>query len=180
MRISHQAIYWAPPHPKPRCSLARVRRLPAPRPGVAYPAGQGSSHGMGTRQRRGDDHQTPRGSRRPWGARTLGGGPDHRLEQVRNRNPSRALNPLYQLGPSASSEGLRAGSTREERPGACWLLGHGYDQRAQGHHEGSARPIETVIDPGRWHVAIRPYSVHERDRGEGLLRSSPQSVAARH
>jgi hypothetical protein len=72
MRISHEAIYQALYIQIAMLSNANSW-LPAARPGVAHPADQNSGQGMGTRQRRGDDHQTPGGNRRPWGARTLGG-----------------------------------------------------------------------------------------------------------
>ncbi|GAA4166139.1 hypothetical protein GCM10023069_18520 [Shinella granuli] len=72
MRISHEAIYQAlyiqhrgALERKFVGCLRRGRALRIPRPELR------PRHG--TRQRRSDDHQTPRRSRRPWGARTLEG-----------------------------------------------------------------------------------------------------------
>lgn len=161
MRISHEAIYQAL---YIQCRGALERELVGclrHGPGVARPAGQGSGQGMGTCQRRGDDLQPPRRNRRPCGARALGGGLDHRLEPVSNRNAGRAIKSLYQPRPPASRERLRADSTNEERPCAGWLRGCRYGQCAQGHREDSACAAVAVIDLGPWQGAIRPCPLHE-------------------
>ena len=139
MRVSHEAIYqalyiqgrgalrasWSP-------ACAPAGRCGCRAPGPAAPRRHGHS--------RGDDQRAARRSWRPGRPRSLGGRPDHRPEQLRDRHAGRADHPVHDAAAPAPHGRLRHPPRVKNGPP---LAGHG----AEAVRDAIAATITTL--PGQ-------------------------------
>lgn len=143
MRISHEVIYQAL-YIQNRGALER-KFVGCLRHGRALriPQARNSGQGMGTCQRRGDDHQTPRRSRRPWGDLIIG---LNRSAIGTLVERSTRFTSLVHL-PRQKGYGL----VQRTKNGPA-LAGYGAVAMANAlkDHEASACPTAAVINMGPW------------------------------